>query len=179
MKTRPSSEYAVLGALMSGSQHGYEILRLLERSLSSTWYVGTSQLYSLLKRLERDGLVVSTMEPQKKRPPKRIFSLTPLGRDTFVDWVKTPTYHVRDLRIEFLAKLFFIHHLSLPGGDRLLKSQIKILEEAKKMISQKWLEETDPYERLVLGFKLTTLKAWLSWLSREASIFVEEKIMPK
>lgn len=174
MKTRPSAEYAVLGALASGPKHGYEILQLLEQSLGSTWYVGQSQLYSLLKRLERDGLVLSNVVSQEGRPSKRVFSLTPLGRDTFMRWVVTPTEHVRDLRIEFLAKLFFIHHLSLQGGDSLLEAQIGVLEQAKEKIIQRNLKETDPYEKLVLDFKLTTLEAWLGWLKGEASVFINK-----
>ncbi|MBW2616231.1 MAG: PadR family transcriptional regulator, partial [Deltaproteobacteria bacterium] len=59
MKTKPSTEYALLGALMSGSKHGYEILQFINTALGSTWYVGTSPLYVLLKRLERDGLLHS------------------------------------------------------------------------------------------------------------------------
>ncbi len=174
MKTRPSAEFAVLGTLASGPKHGYEILQLLEQSLGSTWYVSQSQLYSLLKRLEREGLVLSTMQPQEGRPSKRVFSLTPLGRGTFMQWVFTPSEHVRDLRIEFLAKLFFIYHLSLQGADSLLKAQIRVLEHARERITQKRLEETDPYEKLVLEFKLTTLEAWLGWLTKEASVFVDE-----
>ncbi|MBW1730137.1 MAG: PadR family transcriptional regulator [Deltaproteobacteria bacterium] len=174
MKTRPASEYALLGALMSGPKHGYEILQFLDSSLGSTWYVGTSQLYSLLKRLEREGLVVSSVEPQETRPSKRVFSITPEGKKAFESWVYCPTEHVRDLRIEFLAKLFFFHYLSLKGGSQLLVAQIQVLEQIKERLKEKQQKEKDPYSMLVLRFKMTTLEAWLQWLIKEATPFIGE-----
>ncbi|MBW1682335.1 MAG: PadR family transcriptional regulator [Deltaproteobacteria bacterium] len=173
MKTRPASEYAVLGALMSGPKHGYEILQFLDSSLAVTWYVGTSQLYSLLKRLERDGLVISSLETQATRPSKRVFSLTRQGEEAFDHWLHHPTEHVRDLRIEFLAKLFFFHRLSLKGGRELLAAQVEVLERIRERIKERRQEEKDPYNNLVLGFKMTTLEAWLQWLVKEASSFLE------
>ncbi len=174
MKTRPATEYALLGALMWGPKHGYEILQFLEASLGSTWYVGTSQLYSLLKRLERDGLVVSTVETQETRPSKRVFSRTPEGKEAFESWLHRPTAHVGDLRIEFLAKLFFFHRLSLRGGSELLGAQVQVLEQIRERIKERQQKEKDPYNKLVLGFKMTTLEAWLQWLIKEATSFMGE-----
>jgi len=48
VKTKPSTEYALLGALMAGPKHGYEIMQFLSTALGSTWHIGTSQLYALL-----------------------------------------------------------------------------------------------------------------------------------
>ena len=64
MKTKPSTEYVLLGSLFSGQKHGYEIMQFLESTLESTWRESTSQLYVLLKRLEREGFVHSSLEAQ-------------------------------------------------------------------------------------------------------------------
>ena len=74
MKTKPSTEYVLLGALFLGPKHGYEIMQFLDSTLQSTWQVSTSQLYALLKRLEHDGLLESNLERQETRPSKRVFS---------------------------------------------------------------------------------------------------------
>lgn len=174
MRTGPATEYALLGAMMEGPKHGYEILQFLDSDLVSTWHVSTSQLYALLKRLERSHLLESKIEPQDTRPSKRVFSITAKGSKAFLLWLKTPTKHVRDLRIEFLAKLFFFDRLALDGAERLVEAQIGVLERIGKKVHQRGKEEGIPYKRLVFGFKETTLKAWTGWLIREALPFAQE-----
>jgi DNA-binding PadR family transcriptional regulator len=174
MKKKPASEFALLGALMSRPRHGYEILRFLETGLGPTWHVGTSQLYALLKKLEERDLLTSSLRVQATRPSKRIFSLTPQGKTAFLDWLQSPTTHVRDLRIEFLAKLFFFERLSIQGGEKLIDAQTLLLERIRADITSRHKNEEESYTRLVFGFRLATIDAWLEWLQREARTFLEE-----
>jgi len=145
MKTKPSTEYALLGALMTGPKHGYEIMQFLGAALGSTWHIGTSQLYALLRRLEGDNLLGSSLETQDTRPSKRVFSLTPAGEKRFLDWLQAPTEHVRDLRIEFLAKIFFFDRLSLKGGVALISAQTQVLEQIRKRIKQREEKRKRPH----------------------------------
>ena len=172
MKDKPATEYALLGALMSGPRHGYEILQFLETGLGPAWRVSTSQLYALLKRLDNERLVNSTLEAQDTRPSKRVFAIMPAGRERFLRWLKSPTDHARDLRIEFLAKLYFFRHLGLQGGSGLVNSQIAILEQFQKRLKEKKQAEEDDYNRLVCGFRISTLNGWLDWLKKEAGLFI-------
>ena len=174
MKTKPSTEYVLLGTLFSGHKHGYEIMQFLESALESTWRVSTSQLYVLLKRLEREGLLQSSLEAQETRPSKRVFSLTPAGRNVFLEWLRSPTEHVRDLRIEFLAKLFFFHRFSLKGGNDLVSAQVKALKEIRERIQKRQEKENDPFNKLVLGMKVMTAETWLQWLRKQATEFMRE-----
>ena len=174
MKDKPSIEYVLLGSLMSGPRHGYEIMQFLDSSLDSTWRVGTSQLYALLKRLERDGQVQSNMETQKTRPSKRVFSLTEAGRKSFLDWLKTPTTAIRYFRLEFISKLFFFHLLSLDGGPELVESQIREMRRQREKIKKKERQEREPFRRLVYGFKSVTVESNLQWLSKQGRAFVKK-----
>jgi PadR family transcriptional regulator AphA len=173
MKDKPATEYALLGVLMSGPKHGYEILQSLETGLGPAWSVSTSQLYVLLKRLDKEGWVSSTVQTQDTRPSKRVFSLMPTAEKKFLNWLKSPTDHVRDLRIEFLAKLFFFRNLGLQGGDALVDAQIAVLEQVKEGLTAKRRAEGDDYNRLVYGFRISTLTGWLNWLKEEAISFVK------
>jgi PadR family transcriptional regulator, regulatory protein AphA len=172
MKDKPATEFALLGVLMGGPRHGYEILQSLGAGLGPAWSVSTSQLYVLLKRLEKEGWVRSTFQPQETRPSKRVFSLMPSGETKFLEWLNSPTDHVRDLRIEFLAKLFFIKELGLEGGSTVVAAQIAVLEEIKRGLTTKKRAEKDLYRRLVYGFRIATMKAWIAWLKEEAAPFV-------
>ncbi len=173
MKDKPATEYALLGALMSGPRHGYEILQFLETGLGPAWRISTSQLYALLKRLDKEGLMGSTLETQDTRPSKRVFSILPQGEKNFREWLKSPTDHVRDLRIEFLAKLFFFRNLGIQGGDALVEAQIDLLEQVKRNLMARKRKEEDRYNRLVYSFRISTLTGWLNWLKGEAISFVK------
>lgn len=126
----------------------------------------------LLKRLEKEGWVCSTFQPQETRPSKRVFSLMPLGETRFREWLNSPTDHVRDLRIEFLAKLYFFKELDLERGSGLVAAQIAVLDEIKERLAAKRRAEQDAYKRLVYSFRISILKAWLTWLKEEAAPFV-------
>ena len=159
---------------MPGPKHGYEILQFLDAGLESAWRVSSSQLYVLLKRLEKDGLIVSRLKTQGSRPPKRVFTLTAAGKRSFLDWLRSPIKRARDLRIEFLVKLFFFRVLSLEGGRELVDAQKEVLEKVKQRLIGKEKIEKDLYKKLVLDFKTTTLKAWLQWLGKNAACFAGE-----
>lgn len=175
MKTQPASEYALLGALVRGPRHGYEIRSFLREGLGATWHIPTSQLYAQLKRLEERGYVASSLESQAARPAKRVFELTHDGRNVFLAWVHAPVRHIRDLRVEFLAKLFFIRKLGLEGS-RLVQDQDEVLANALEHMKDRMDREKDPHRRLSTGFKHSTAKAWRRWLQDEARPFVEERI---
>jgi DNA-binding PadR family transcriptional regulator len=173
MKAKPYAEYVLLGTLISGPKHGYEIMQFLETDLRSTWQVGTSQLYALLKRLGVEGLVVSSLEYQDDRPLKRVFSLSQAGEKSFFVWLHCITENVRDLRIEFLTKLFFFGRFGLKGGEELIDKQILYMKQSKEKLQQQFQKEKDPYQRLVLDFKMSTVESWSEWIDRKAKIFIK------
>lgn len=179
MTQKSPTEYVILGALMSGSRHGYEIMQFLGSALEATWRVSTSQLYVLLKRLKQEGLLESQPESQESRPSKRVFNLTGAGRRAFLDWLDAPVEHVRDFRMEFLCKMFFFNYLSLPGAKDLVEKQIQVLEEILGQIQRSPTEGEDGFMNLVYGFKARTLEGLLSWLIQEARPFVEEERVGK
>jgi PadR family transcriptional regulator, regulatory protein AphA len=175
MKTTPSTEYTLLGSLRCGSKHGYEILQFLETRLGSTWYVSTSQLYVLLKKLENREWVRSSVEVQETRPSKRVFSLTPKGEKAFDQWLFSPTEHVRDLRVEFLTKLFFIRDLGLEGGPKLVQSQISVLESLRALLIKRRKRSKEEFRELVLDARIASVASWIGWLKTRAEAFISGK----
>lgn len=72
-------EGIVLAILASGAAYGYDITaRLREQGLTG---IAEGTIYALLIRLERRGFVTVTKEPSEKGPPRKVYSLTALGRD--------------------------------------------------------------------------------------------------
>ena len=175
MSLKSAAEYVVLGALMSGARHGYEIMQFLGSALDATWRLSTSQLYVLLKRLEEEGYLESFSETQGARPPKRIFDLTGQGRKAFLDWLSTPVEHVRDFRMEFLCKMFFFDSLSLAGAHDLVETQIRALERVLTGIQKRSAKDDSGFMKLVYGFKARNVECLLSWLLEEVRPFFQQK----
>jgi hypothetical protein len=113
------------------------------------------------------------VEPQESRPSRRVFELTPEGREAFLDWIQAPAKHVRDLRVEFLAKLFFLRRLSMDGTG-LIQAQKRVLEHTLANMDSRIKPEDNAFLRLAAEFKRATAGAWLQWLLEKAKPFVEE-----
>jgi hypothetical protein len=129
----------------------------------------------VLKRLEEETCLDSFAESQKSRPPKRMFNLTSAGKKAFLEWLSTPVEHVRDFRIEFLGKMFFFDHLSLPGAKDLVEMQIRVLEKLLDKLRKLPGEEVTGFMKLAYGFKVRNVECLLSWLRQEARPFAKKK----
>ncbi len=171
MEGRSLTEYVVLGSLIAAPRHGYEIKQFLGSTLESTWRVSTSQLYALLKRLKQERLLQSNLEIQETRPSKRVLTLTDDGKAIFTDWMHRPTMHVRDFRMEFMTKLFFFFHYSMPGAVALVESQIGFIKTRMEEIRSQSEKNTDPFKTLVFEYKIQMMAGIHAWLSKNALFF--------
>jgi DNA-binding PadR family transcriptional regulator len=96
---------ALLSLLHKEPAHGYELKLAIESMFGELWPdVNIGQIYQTLGRLERAGLVRSATVTQESRPDKRVYELTPAGRDALRQWVDevVPAARVRE---GFLSKL--------------------------------------------------------------------------
>lgn len=172
MRHRSTTEYVLLGALLSGEMHGYELMQFLSSALEMTWRVSTSQLYVLLKRLEKQECLGSRAEEQGVRPSRRVFHITPKGKKEFLAWLQQPVHHVRELRVEFLCKLFFFDHLALAGAKDLVEGQIRVLEHLLARIRRDPKKDESEFMKVVYSFKTQSVECMLSWLTEEVMPFV-------
>ena len=109
LQTSLTTEIALLGFPRKQPLHGYEIYRRLNETpeLRAVWRMKQSRLYALLARLEEEGLLQATHEPQDNRPPRKVFHLTPTGESAFSQWLIEPVRLPREMRLDFMLKLYF------------------------------------------------------------------------
>lgn len=103
-----SIKYALLAILAEQDLHGYELKSSFDDKIGEFWSLNFGQIYSTLDRLEKDELVTHDREQQERRPDRKIFRITPLGRTSLAEWLATPVGKVRALRDEFFIKLVFM-----------------------------------------------------------------------
>jgi len=77
-----NAELAILSLIAEQPRHGYEIERVIEERGMREWTeVGFSSIYYLLKKLEREGLVKGQLEEAERGPARKVYHLTPAGRE--------------------------------------------------------------------------------------------------
>lgn len=161
-------EHALLGWLRRRPAHAYELYALLRREpeFEPVWRLKQSHLYALLARLEAEGLVASETEPQPTRPARHILRLTPAGDAALRSWMATPVAHGRDVRLEFLAKLYF-------AADDGPATALELIRRQRDTCAG-WLAALDAqiaaladdrrFDRLVIRFRRGQIAAMIEWL---------------
>jgi PadR family transcriptional regulator, regulatory protein AphA len=83
-----STEVAILGLLTFGEKSGYDLHRLVERSVGFFWRPARSQIYAVLPRLVDRGFARRRDVVQELRPDKQLYRITPAGRTALREWLK-------------------------------------------------------------------------------------------
>lgn len=137
-KERNPADFPLLGVLSLGPAHGYDLCAALSERLGEIWLLRNSHIYALLTGLEKDGLVTHERIDQENRPAKKVFCITAEGRKVFTTWMTSPVSNVRDIRMEFFAKLYFARLESPEVAARLIDDQLKVCREnAKRQMVRK------------------------------------------
>ncbi|MFN8465275.1 MAG: PadR family transcriptional regulator [Caldilineaceae bacterium] len=170
-------EHALLGYVFAHPRHGYEIYQQLADAggLWQVWRLKQSQLYALLTKLEEAGYLAATMQSQEPRPPRKIYRLTAAGDQAFERWLQTPVTHGRQMRIEFLAKLYFAQRRGVASTASLIDQQmaaceswLRELERTDALLAEvqpKLQAKGDFFGFAVQQFRLNQIESFITWLT--------------
>jgi DNA-binding PadR family transcriptional regulator len=164
--SRNPAEYAVLSILALGPAHGYDVFRRLRQGLEKIWLLRRSQVYALLNSLEKEGLVRHERIDQDALPPKKVFSLSADGRNVLFSWLNSPVGNVRDLRCEFLGKLYFVDLICPENKPALVSEQLAVSRERLNSLERMRRRSGKPQEIQALDLKLSITGAAIDWLER-------------
>jgi DNA-binding PadR family transcriptional regulator len=174
-------EFLLLGLLSQKPDHGYGLQQRIENTFPWIWRISQSQTYNILKRLENSGDLEAKDIPGQAAPPKRLYRLSPKGRNRFKSWLGTPTpSSARAIRIEFLTKLYFALNSEDVRSRDLVRFQtqslLKELQELKD--AQAEVSSRNRLSGLSLELKTQQLETALQWLEgcREYIESVNSKI---
>ncbi len=166
---RPATECALLGLLLDGPSHGYDLTRQFaaDTELGKVCRLEMSMLYGLLKKLEKEGLLTGRDEPLGGHKTRRVIEITPAGRAEFEAWLAEPVQHNREIRFNFLVKLYFARQRSQELVLQLLEGQIEFNQALlKKLLGQKQNAAPHQFEDWVVDYRLEQTNAALRWLTQ-------------
>lgn len=168
---RNPADFPILGVLWRSPSHGYDLCRELGDRLGEIWTLRNSHIYALLAGLEKDGLVHHERVDQETRPTKKVFRITDAGRETFLSWMRSPVENIRDIRLEFLAKLHFARQDSPSVLADLIADQLGVCLANEKSLRDKARMCKTATERAAMEFRLAMVEATVVWLTRLRSSY--------
>ncbi|NTU72276.1 MAG: PadR family transcriptional regulator [Coriobacteriia bacterium] len=102
-----SLEHAILGFLYAAPRSGYDLkTRCFDVEARTLWTADQAQIYRTLERLKDSRLVSVTRRRQAGRPDRKLYEITPAGRDTFAA-LETAAAPLPAPRDAFLLQVYF------------------------------------------------------------------------
>jgi DNA-binding PadR family transcriptional regulator len=165
-----SIKYAILGLLQYKDMHGYRIKSRIERDFGHMWTINYGQIYPNLKQLRKDGLVTvkEVNISGEKGPPRKLYSITPEGKEAFLTWLEKAPERPMLLRDPFLMRFVFFGFGDRSRAVELIDEQIglyqKQLGTREKNLER--FKEQDVYVRLITQLGLGLNRILLEWLEK-------------
>jgi len=145
-----SLKHGILGLINYGPTTGYDLDKAFKGSLNFFWQAQTSQIYRELNAMEKQGWISSEIIIQTDKPNKKLFSLTEIGKEELLCWLKYNSIEddilVRD---PFLVKVFFSGEIDTASNIETMKMFKECCQYAHKKIK----ETIDNFEKAFEGNK--------------------------
>lgn len=161
-------ELAVLGLLLEAPMHGYELRKRLTGLLGAFRAFSYGSLYPTLKRMQADGLIVEEdAEVPTLRRARRVYQLTPLGRQRFAELVADtgPQNYTDD---GFGVHLAFFSRTPAEARMRILEGRRRQVEERRERLRQAVARaggSLDRYTRQLHQLGLESSEREVRWLN--------------
>jgi len=163
-----SPEFALLGFLIAGPSHGYDLHQRFVSELGQVWHLSQSQAYAILKRLENRGDISAQIMEQEKLPARQMLYLTETGRRRFFEWLELGIGKTaRSIRLEFLTRLYFSQLHRPENTAKIYKAQSVEIELTIARL-ESLLAHLPPeqiFNRLSLDLRLRQMRLIQNWMA--------------
>jgi PadR family transcriptional regulator AphA len=154
------TSYIVLGFVdWAGEATPYRLKQLVAGSVGNFWTLQHAQLYTEPERLTGAGYLSEERERTGRR--RRIYKITPKGRDALEAWRTEPTDAIPELRAPAILKLFF-------GADTAELAPVQV--EAYRRKLAEYLEIRDSMSadvpegpRVALDAGIASVRQQIAW----------------
>ncbi|MDX9849218.1 MAG: PadR family transcriptional regulator [Anaerolineaceae bacterium] len=159
---------ALLGFFIEKPNYGYELYKHIsnETSFFKIWYLKQSQFYGFLERLFQEGFLSQKMIEGDQYPDRKLFTITPEGIHQLENWITTPVKRGREMRQEFIAKLFIAKNLYQGKIAALVDNQLALCNQWLTEQDQYLSNETDQFQILLIDYRKKQIKAMMDWLNQ-------------
>ena len=160
--------WVVLGLLALGPRTGYDIKRVVDRSIRHFWAASYGQIYPELKRLEGAGWIEGEDDPRGGRS-RRVYRITPVGRAALRGWLAGRETRI-EMRDESLLRLFFADTLAADDALGLLRGRregYRQMLEYLRSLDDRSGQKDPPFVDLVYRWGLDYCEWGMEWCERQ------------
>lgn len=101
-----SLPHLILGLLRESPASGYDLRKLFDERISYFWTTEHTQIYRALRRMTDEGWVTMEVVTQEGSPDKKVYHITPAGRDEFRRWLAAPQDD-DSIHSSFIGRIYF------------------------------------------------------------------------
>jgi DNA-binding PadR family transcriptional regulator len=157
-----SVRHALLAILSDGPHYGLQLRQQFEARTGEVWPLNVGQVYTTLRRLERDGLVEA--EGAHPEGSQRTFHLTAEGRDELRRWLETPLAADAPPRDELVIKVLIASRLPNVDVSALLQTHRRQLVREMQRYTRLKEDAAAVSLLLIADAELFRLDATVRWL---------------
>ncbi|NLF75108.1 MAG: PadR family transcriptional regulator [Chloroflexi bacterium] len=162
-------EYIVLGLIGEAPQSGYSIIATLEAG-THRWSASPGSIYPILKRLEKEDLIVGELEIVYETRPRKMYQLTDQGEQALGEWLRGPLSwnEVLDERDIVLIKFLFAEKRL--GRDEVLhwleayEQMTDSYEGPRRVFHQMLMSGSSLHQQLIHELTLMELNMQRTWI---------------
>lgn len=163
------AELAILSIVAEGPIHGYDLQTVIaERGLRAWTQIGVSSIYYVLEKLERQGLVQSTITQGADDTARRQYHITTAGigvlQTAIADLIGTPREHADEFELG-LAHLPALHpgqvRTALTAYRQELASRLALARERSVALKS---AQAPFHIEAMLSHRIALLEAELAWI---------------
>jgi DNA-binding PadR family transcriptional regulator len=180
----------IMGLLMQGPTHGYDLKQTLERELSPFLELSSAPLYYTLKKLEQEGLVTKWSTVSGRRPIKYVYSLTAKGQVEIKELLLKNITYLHRPSFNLDISLYFLNFLDPQDVVETLKGRLRELRKLKYLLQRqkKGLESDAAHRReyIIIAHNIRVTEAEMEFVKDlieafsqgrldEADVFTEVK----
>jgi DNA-binding PadR family transcriptional regulator len=167
-------EIVLLSNLRAGPVHGYELKRRVQRPLAAA--LSNNSLYPILNRLEQEGAVTRETQEVEGRPPRKVYTLTLVGRARLRAAITVLPDALADDEEEFLLRVGFFAELTVDQRLAVVAARDAALDRRAAQLSALLDDMADPgphpWRTLAtrrVQAQIAEERAWLTDLARDAA----------
>jgi DNA-binding PadR family transcriptional regulator len=161
-----SASQVLLGLLVSGPKHGYDLKRSYDRCLPRAKPLAFGQVYATLGRLARDGLVEQVGHDRDGGPDRTSYALTDVGRAGLDEWLRTIEPPAPHITSALLTKVVVALLMADPATarDYLIAQRDAHMTRLRELTRVKTDPTADLTEQIAADYAINHIDADLRWL---------------
>lgn len=173
-----SIKYTILGLLHYRDLHGYRIKEVIEENFGHMWTINFGQIYPNLKKLLAEELITVREEVHvgEKGPPRKLYSITEKGRNSFSEWLAISPEANMLLRDPFLMRFVFFGFGDAKRAVEIIDDRIKDYRQQleKREANLKTWQQNDLYVNLMAELGVRMNRVMLEWMEEARKKIITE-----